>query len=56
MTTCTKTSFFKADSPGLQVGAVWRGKGLKDALVDEVSVYDKELSPIEVLQIAKLRI
>lgn len=40
--------------PGLQVGAVWRGKGLKDALVDEVSVYDKELSSLEVLQIANV--
>jgi hypothetical protein len=40
------------DQPGLQVGAVWRGKGLKGALVDEVSVYDLELSPLEVLQIA----
>ncbi len=34
--------------PGLQVGAVWRGKGLKGALVDEVSVYDMELSPLEI--------
>ncbi|GAA0881279.1 DUF1553 domain-containing protein [Algoriphagus jejuensis] len=38
--------------PGLQVGAVWRGKGLKDALVDEVSVYNLELSPVEIIQIA----
>ena len=38
--------------PGLQVGAVWRGKGLKDAQVDEVSVYDLELSPLEIRQIA----
>jgi hypothetical protein len=49
-----KDILFQGGQPGLQVGAVWRGKGLKDALVDEVSVYDKELSPLEVLQIAKL--
>lgn len=48
-----KDILFKGNQPGLQVGAVWRGKGLKDALVDEVSVYDKELSSIEILQIAK---
>ncbi|MEX2593140.1 MAG: DUF1553 domain-containing protein [Anditalea sp.] len=41
------------DQPGLQVGAVWRGKGLKDALVDEIGVYDMELSPLEILQISK---
>jgi hypothetical protein len=49
-----KDILFQGTQPGLQVGAVWRGKGLKDALVDEVSVYDKELSSFEVLQIAKL--
>lgn len=49
-----KDILFQGGQPGLQVGAVWRGKGLKDALVDEVSVYDKELSTLEVLQIARL--
>jgi hypothetical protein len=49
-----KDILFQGAQPGLQVGAVWRGKGLKDALVDEISVYDKELSSLEVLQIAKL--
>lgn len=39
--------------PGLQIGAVWRGKGLKGALVDEVSVYDQQLSPVEILQISQ---
>ena len=48
-----KDILFKGGQPGLQVGAVWRGKGLKGALVDEISVYDKELSALEVLQIAK---
>jgi hypothetical protein len=49
-----KDILLQGGQPGLQVGAVWRGKGLKDALVDEVSVYDIELSSLEVLQIAKL--
>lgn len=40
------------NQPGLQVGAVWRGKGLKDALVDEVSVYAMHLAPLEILQIS----
>jgi hypothetical protein len=48
-----KDILFQGGQPGLQVGAVWRGKGLKDALVDEVSVFDKELSPLEILQLAK---
>lgn len=48
-----KDILFQGRQPGLQVGAVWRGKGLKDALVDEVSVFDKELSPLEILQLAK---
>ncbi|OOG77114.1 DUF1553 domain-containing protein [Algoriphagus sp. A40] len=47
-----KDILFKGGQPGLQVGAVWRGKGLKDALVDEVSVYDLELSPLEVRHIS----
>lgn len=38
--------------PGLQVGARWRGKGIGGGKVDEVIVYDRELSAYEVLQIA----
>lgn len=37
--------------PGLQVGAVWRGKGIKGAIADEVSIYSLELSEPEILQI-----
>ncbi len=47
-----KDILFRGGQPGLQIGAVWRGKGLKDALVDEVSVYNLDLSPLEVLQVA----
>lgn len=46
-----KDILFKNGQPGLQVGAVWRGKGLKEALVDEISVYNQELSPLGILQI-----
>ncbi|WP_425628782.1 DUF1553 domain-containing protein [Cellulophaga lytica] len=38
--------------PGLRIGAVWRGKGIGGATVDDLLVYNKELSEIEVLQIA----
>ncbi|MFC4870290.1 DUF1553 domain-containing protein [Negadavirga shengliensis] len=37
--------------PGIQIGAVWRGKGLKGALVDDLLVYDRDLSALEALQI-----
>ncbi len=37
--------------PGLQVGARWRGFGIKGALVDDILVYDRCLSSIEVLAI-----
>ncbi len=37
--------------PGLQIGARWRGKGIGGAFVDDILVYDRELSAIEVMQI-----
>ncbi|MEN2284450.1 DUF1553 domain-containing protein [Algoriphagus sp. SE2] len=46
-----KDILLAGNQPGLQVGAVWRGKGLKDAIADEVSIYDQTLSPLEILQI-----
>ncbi|WP_139958254.1 DUF1553 domain-containing protein [Flavicella sediminum] len=39
--------------PGLRIGAVWRGKGIGGATVDDLAVYDRELSEIEVMQLAK---
>jgi hypothetical protein len=39
--------------PGLQIGAWDRGFGLKGGRVDEVSVYDRELTPFEVKVISK---
>ena len=38
--------------PGLRIGAVWRGKGIRGATVDDLLVFNKELSAIEVMQIA----
>ncbi|MEQ9289750.1 MAG: DUF1553 domain-containing protein [Cyclobacteriaceae bacterium] len=38
--------------PGLHVAGRWRGIGLKNGRVDDVLVYGKELTGIEVLQIA----
>ena len=38
--------------PGLRIGAVWRGKGIRGAVVDNLLVFNKEISPIEVLQIS----
>lgn len=38
--------------PGLQVGGRWRGVGVSNTLVDDILIYDVELSSIEVLRIA----
>lgn len=45
--------FRGAGQPGIQVGAVWRGRGLKGALVDDLMVFNKELSALEALQVAQ---
>ncbi len=37
--------------PGLQVGGRWRGVGIKGAVVDEILVYNTELTALEVLQL-----
>lgn len=39
--------------PGLQIGARWRGKGIGGAIVDNILVFEKELTALEVLQITK---
>jgi len=41
----------KKIEPGLQIGARWRGKGIGGATVDELVVYERELSPVEVMMI-----
>ncbi|MGP1994356.1 PSD1 and planctomycete cytochrome C domain-containing protein [Zobellia laminariae] len=38
--------------PGLRIGAIWRGKGIGSAIVDDLLVFDKEISDIEVMQIS----
>ncbi len=38
-------------TPGIQVGARWRGRGIKGAVVDDLLIFDRELSPPEVLLI-----
>jgi hypothetical protein len=38
--------------PGLRIGAVWRGKGIRGSVVDDLVVFNKELSEIEVMQVA----
>ena len=38
--------------PGLQIGARWRGKGIGGSVVDDILVFKKELSSLEVAQIA----
>lgn len=38
--------------PGLRFGARWRGTGIKDALIDNIIVYERELAPVEVVRIA----
>ncbi|WP_299534400.1 DUF1553 domain-containing protein [Ulvibacterium sp.] len=42
----------KPVEPGLQIGARWRGKGIGGAIVDDILVFDKELTYVEVLQIS----
>ncbi|OJV12898.1 MAG: hypothetical protein BGO21_03985 [Dyadobacter sp. 50-39] len=50
----TKDILFKSSvQPGLQVGAWWRGLGLKNAQVDDVTVYNRELTPFETAILAR---
>jgi hypothetical protein len=39
--------------PGLQIGAWWRGLGFKGGQVDEISVYERSLTPFEVAVLAQ---
>src|SRR5690606_33538909 len=38
--------------PGLQIGAWWRGSGFKGGKVDDILVYNRELTPLEIKLIA----
>lgn len=49
----TKDILFKSDvQPGLQIGAWWRGFGLKNAQVDDILVYNRELTAFEIAVLA----
>ena len=45
--------FRRPKEPGLQIGARWRGKGIKGGLIDEIKVYNKELSLLEMMKLAE---
>lgn len=42
----------KPIEPGLQIGAIWRGKGIGGGKADDILVFDKELTPVEVVEIS----
>ena len=49
-----KDILFRIDKePGLQLGARYRGKGIKGGVVDEIKVFDRELSTLEVKLLSK---
>ncbi|MEL6846415.1 MAG: DUF1553 domain-containing protein, partial [Bacteroidota bacterium] len=39
----------RKEQPGLQIGARWRGVGIKGAVVDDVELFDRQLSELEIL-------
>ncbi|MEM6641653.1 MAG: DUF1553 domain-containing protein [Bacteroidota bacterium] len=41
----------KGEEPPLQIGARWRGKGIGGASVDDIHVYNREVSALEVMMI-----
>ncbi|MCF7567644.1 DUF1553 domain-containing protein [Sabulilitoribacter arenilitoris] len=45
--------FRNGNEPALQLGARWRGKGIKGAIVDEIKVFNKALSPLELLKLSE---
>ncbi|MEJ1236633.1 DUF1553 domain-containing protein [Chryseolinea sp. T2] len=48
----TKDILLYQGQPGLQIGAWDRGWGIKDARVDDITVYNREVTPLEVRIIA----
>lgn len=49
----TKDILFRREiEPGIQIGAWWRGLGFKGGKVDNFTVYDRNLSPFEVMVLA----
>ena len=39
--------------PGLKFGARWRGQGIKNSHIDEIMIYDRELTEAEVLELSR---
>ena len=55
MTICINLFYFifpMKQEPGIQIGARWRGKGIGGAVIDNVSVFDRCLTNLEIMQIA----
>ncbi|MBS0030660.1 DUF1553 domain-containing protein [Chitinophaga sp. 22321] len=48
----TKDILFNGGGPGLQIGAWWRGRGFKDGKVDDITVYNRTLTPFEIKVLA----
>lgn len=44
--------FDRKKEQGIQVGARWRGKGVGGASVDDLMIFSKELTPLEIAQVA----
>lgn len=42
----------KKNGPGLQIGARWRGTGTKDLIADEISIYNRSLTQLEMIYLA----
>ncbi|TLV03281.1 DUF1553 domain-containing protein [Dyadobacter luticola] len=40
--------FSGSNQPGLQIGGWWRGLGFKDGQVDDISIYNRALTPFEI--------
>ncbi|MFD2587357.1 DUF1553 domain-containing protein [Croceitalea marina] len=45
--------FGRAQEPGIQFGARLRGKGISGGIIDDITIYERQLSAIEHLQLAK---
>ena len=48
-----KDILFGGNEPGLQLGARMRGKGIKGGVLDEIKVFNRELSTLELLKLSK---
>lgn len=37
--------------PGIQIGARWRGQGIGNARIDDIMIFDRELTALEIIQV-----